>query len=286
MGLSSRVKTGHLMNFGIVGILCVASVACCPSVRAEDTVDQAAARAAMEQKFHELDHLDAGSGKDANAATPLTQPVESTAGATATASPAPAPAVPVDSNFMTSIPAANSAAQAAALAAVEEKMNDLNRLETGSIPDAHAAGAAMLPANEASASATPLTESPDAEVPEAIAPVAVAPVSVAPAVVPPAPIASTAPVRAAAVVPAVGSGVKATPARLPAAALPASSAGLVRPSNELVTATGATYKNVEVQKVTSDGIVISYTPAHGGWAMTKVYFRDLPSEIRRQYGKP
>jgi len=42
---------------------------------------------------------------------------------------------------------------------------------------------------------------------------------------------------------------------------------------------------VEVQKVMADAIVISYTPAHGDWAMTKVYFRDLPAEIRQQYEK-
>jgi hypothetical protein len=53
-----------------------------------------------------------------------------------------------------------------------------------------------------------------------------------------------------------------------------------------VTTTGTTYKNVEVQRVTADAIVISYTPAQGGWAMTKIDFRDLPPTIRQQYGKP
>ncbi|HEV2437667.1 MAG TPA: hypothetical protein VG077_16860, partial [Verrucomicrobiae bacterium] len=86
------------------------------------------------------------------------------------------------------------------------------------------------------------------------------------------------------------------PVSLPAGTLPAAapptppwpsgSPGPARPANELVTTTGAIYRNVEVQKVLADAIVISYTPAHGDWAMTRVYFRDLPPEIRQQYEKP
>ena len=59
----------------------------------------------------------------------------------------------------------------------------------------------------------------------------------------------------------------------------------MRPTNELVTSTGLIYKNVEVERVKDDRIVISYEPANGGWAMTNVYFQDLPIELRRQYGK-
>ena len=127
-----------------------------------------------------------------------------------------------------------------------------------------------------------------------MAPAAVAPVSAAPAVVAPVPKVSTAPAAAAsvAVVPVATPGPVALPTETPAGRGTGKAInchqvrrGRARPANELVTTTGVIYKNVEVQKVMADGIVISYTPAHGGWAMTKVYFQDLPAEIRQQYGK-
>jgi hypothetical protein len=155
------------------------------------------------------------------------------------------------------------------------------------------------PAQEASAAATPVTETPAAEAPiastPAIASAAVAPASAAPVVAAPAPKVSTAPVTAApsvAVVPpaiprpvALPTATRAT-AALVALRLPSSSPGKARPTNELATASGKIYKNVEVERVADDGIVISYTPVHGGWATTKVYFQDLPADIRRQYEKP
>jgi hypothetical protein len=207
-----KVKSCHLMKAGIFAVLCAALVTTCFVVRAEDSPNQAAARAAMEQKMYDLDQAEARPSPDTNV---VTAPVE-------------------------------------------------------------------VPVNVASAAATPVTESPAAEAPMAVAPAmtpaAVAPVSAAPVVVAPAPRVSTAPATAA---------VVATPAQTaPAGAFPSSSAGPIRPSNELVTTTGATYRNVEVQKVTSEGIVISYTPAQGGWAMTRINFEDLPPDIRQKYGKP
>ena len=59
----------------------------------------------------------------------------------------------------------------------------------------------------------------------------------------------------------------------------------MRPANELVTTSGANYKNVEVERVMPDGIIISYTPVNGGLGMTKVYFKDLPAELRQRYEK-
>jgi hypothetical protein len=176
------------------------------------------------------------------------------------------------------MPPANASAQAAALAAMQQKMNELSQPDTRPAPDTNAVAVpVMVPANEASAAATPVTESPGAEAPVAVAPAitsaAVAPVSAAPAVVAPAPRVPTAPATAVVAVAA------------PAAPFPSSSPGQVRPANELVTTTGTTYQNVEVQKVTSDAILISYTPAQGGWAMARVHFRDLPPEIRQQYTK-
>ena len=67
--------------------------------------------------------------------------------------------------------------------------------------------------------------------------------------------------------------------------LPYSSPGQARPDNQLATVSGAIYKSVEVESVKDDGIIISYTAANGSWGMTKVYFEDLPAEIRQQYGK-
>ena len=180
--------------------------------------------------------------------------------------------------------------QAAARAAMEQKMNELNQPAARPSPATNAAAAPVeVPVNDTSAAATPVTKAPAAEAPVAVAPstasAVVTPVSSPPAVVAPVPRISTA--SAVAIGPAAGTGPEAMPARtLPAATLPTSSAVPARPSNELVTTTGATYKNVELQKVTSEGIVISYTPAQGGWAMTRVNFQDLPPEIRQEYEKP
>jgi hypothetical protein len=58
-----------------------------------------------------------------------------------------------------------------------------------------------------------------------------------------------------------------------------------KPTNEIATASGAIYKNVYVEKVESDGIIISYTPPRGGMGMTKVLFDDLSPELRQKYGK-
>jgi len=72
----------------------------------------------------------------------------------------------------------------------------------------------------------------------------------------------------------------------PAKPAPAKPPVKVNPANELATATGAIYENVHVEKVESDGMIISYTPARGGVAMTKVYFDDLSAEARQRYQRP
>lgn len=86
--------------------------------------------------------------------------------------------------------------------------------------------------------------------------------------------------------------VKTQPAAVPSAPKPApavvvekASPPPARPSNDLVTLTGATYQNVYVERVQTDGIIISYTPVQGGFAMTKIYFNDLSSEMRQKYVK-
>jgi ribonuclease E len=292
------------MKAGIFVIVCVALVVSCLSIRAEDTPNQAAARAALEQKFYELNHPAAQPPPDTNSVPAVAKPAQSAINPTGTlATNAVAlQTAPADATFAQKIPAANTSAQAAALAAMEQKMQELNHAKAPPPPDTNSVAASVAttlvtaPANEAAAT-TPVTETPTAEAPVATSPViipsVVAPVSAAPAVVAPAPQTSTAPAAAAsmAVVPIATLGPVAVPARTQPAAVPAtpklpsSSPGRMRPTNELVTTTGVIYKNVEVQRVVADGIVISYTPAHGDWAMTKVYFRDLPAENRRQYEK-
>lgn len=293
------------MKTGIFVTLCIALVASCFSVRADDNPDQAAALAALKQKMYELDHSAAPLPPDTNSVAAVVQPAKSTINPTGTlATNAVAlQTASADAAFAQKIPADNTSAQAAALAAMEQKMQELNHTEarpqlgTNSVAASVATTPVAAPANEAAAATTPVTETPTAEAPVAtspeIIPSVVTPVSAAPAVVAPAPQTSTAPAAAAsmAIVPIATPGPVAVPARTQPAAVPAtpklpsSSPGRMRPTNELVTTTGVIYKNVEVQRVVADGIVISYTPANGDWAMTKVYFRDLPAEIRRQYEK-
>ncbi|HLZ53880.1 MAG TPA: hypothetical protein VKS19_05325 [Verrucomicrobiae bacterium] len=303
------MKTGILIALGVV------LVASGLSIRADDTADQAAARAALEQKFYQLDHPATQPTPDTNSMAVVAPSAESTTNVTntvsATVAPAakvqapvaadkatPAPTASADADFTPKIPAADASAQAAALTALEQKMDELNH-STGQLPlDTNftatvATSSMMAPAHEPSAAATPVTEAPTAEAPMAVtpalAPAAVSPVSAAPAGIAPVPKVSTA--TSVAVVPVATPGPVTLPAgTLPAAVpaapqLPSGIPGQVRPANELVTTSGVIYKNVEVQKVMADAIVISYTPAHGDWAMTKVYFRDLPAGIRQQYEK-
>jgi hypothetical protein len=56
-------------------------------------------------------------------------------------------------------------------------------------------------------------------------------------------------------------------------------------TNDLVTTTGAIYKNAKLERVEADGLIISYTPPGSGMAITKVYFEDLPAHLRQQYEK-
>jgi len=57
----------------------------------------------------------------------------------------------------------------------------------------------------------------------------------------------------------------------------------VAPTNQIKTVAGDIYRNAYVEKVVSDGIIISYTPENGGMAMTKIYFYELPNELRQRY---
>lgn len=287
------MKTRILMS------LCVALAANCVSVRADDTPAQAAARAALDQELRQLNRLDAGTS-NANSATSPTRSAEPMANGPAT--PAQKPSVPVpEAAPASAAPAEDTSAQAVALTALKRKMDELNRAIIE--PPQETNSAAALPTaptaasvQEASVAATPVIETPAGEAPvartPAIAAAAVGPVSAAPAVVAPVPKVSTAPVVAApsaAVTPAAIPRPLAPPIPAPVTSsragplLPSSSSGTARPTNELVTTAGQVYRNVEVERVANDGIVISYAPVQGGWAMTKVPFRELPPVIRQQY---
>lgn len=279
------------MKTAIVVFLCVALIESGISVRADDTPNQAAARAALEQKLYQLDHPAASPLSETNSAAAAAKAVESTTNKLGTVntnaalSQTASASIPSSgSTFAPTISADNTSAQAAALAALKERMYELNHPETQLPSDTNAVATKAAiptgaPAHAVSAAATPVTEMPAAETPTVRVPVAtsaaVVPASVVPAVVTPAPKVSSA-TAATAVVPT---------RTQRATTFPFSSSGMTRPVNKLVTVAGTIYKNVEVERVVSDGIVISYIPAHGNWAMTKVPFRDLPPEIRRQYEK-
>jgi len=55
-------------------------------------------------------------------------------------------------------------------------------------------------------------------------------------------------------------------------------------SGEIVTRAGDTYKNVRIQKVAPDGLVIAYTPANGGIGISKIKFEDLSDDLQQRYG--
>jgi hypothetical protein len=340
-------------------VLCAALVASGHSVRADDTADQAAARAALEQKMGELDHSPAQPLPDANSAATMATLAESSASATdaasvatvaaaemilaaapatevpATAAPAkdaPATTAPAAGDFDQPIPATDASVQAAALAALQQKMQELDQSAAQPPPDTNSVVAVTkpaesttnaadtvttnavtvqtapvaAPANEPSAGADaaaqaaaliavqqkmhelnqpeaqPVTETPAAQAPGAISP-GIAPAAASVAV---APAAAAGPVEVPTTTqPAAAPAALKPDPRLPAPILPYTSPGQARPVNQLVTVSGAIYKNVEVESVKDDGIIISYTAADGGWGRTKVYFEDLPADIRQQYNK-
>lgn len=74
---------------------------------------------------------------------------------------------------------------------------------------------------------------------------------------------------------------KPTPA--PAATRSPSPPARVVPTNQIKTVTGDVYNNAYVEKVVSDGIIISYTLDNGGMAMTKLLFYELPNDLRQRY---
>jgi len=211
--LVKRKKMDNFMKAGICFGLWVALVASFVSVRAEDTSEQALARAALEQKLRDLDN------------------------------PQPQPAPGTPSGIVVAKPG-------------ESATNTANTV----------AAKAVTP-QTAPAASTPVAA------PAAVAPLTVAPAATAQSVAAPT---NTQPAT-----------VPATPRPNPALAGTKSSSPPVKvnPTNAIVTTDGMIYENAQVEKVESDGIIISYTLPNGGWAMSKVYFNELSAELRQRYEK-
>jgi hypothetical protein len=179
---------------------------------------------------------------------------------------------------------------AVARAALEQKMYDLDHpqartpavaapVTTASTPKASMATAPATGAPVVVVKVAPVTSTP-VVVHAAVAPVMAVPKAVAPVVssrpVVAAPIKKLSPVTLA---------LHKTSLVLHAAPLPSRPLAQVKTAPALVTITGSVYRNAEVQRVMPDGIIISYTPAGGGWAMTKVNFEDLSPELQQRYLK-
>jgi hypothetical protein len=77
--------------------------------------------------------------------------------------------------------------------------------------------------------------------------------------------------------------VPAAPAPAPAAKKSLSRPAPAKTANEIATTDGTIFKNAEVEKVESDGIIVSYSSPGGGLGMSKVYFADLSAAVRQQY---
>ena len=271
--------------------LCVALGASFISVRAGDTTAQAAARAALEQKLYELDHPQTQPPPGTNSVTVVAQPGESTTNVTDTVTTnAVTPQTDTAATNLVAAPAAVAPAEAAPAATTPVAAPA--EATPAVVTPAEVAPVATVPAAEVSAVVAPAVTTP------VVAPVVVAPAPKTSAVVTPAVVGPVAVVPVA-VAPAatarsVAAPTKTKPAVAPATPKPTPAlaatklSGLpvkVKPTNEIVTVTGEIYKNAQVEKVQPDGIIISYTPAGGGLAITKVYFEDLSAELRQRYEK-
>ncbi len=197
--------------------------------------------------------------------------------------------------------AEDTPAQAAARAALEKK---LQQLDASPAQPAVAAQPAVVaaPVATSAASAPAIATAPA---------VVVAPAVVFAPVVAPVPVVTTAPtnvitpvkVAAPAVVVApdvaapvinstktiaIAAPAQSTPARpmvvpLTKIPTPAKAPAYEKPSDQIVTIYGTIYRHVEVQKVGSDGLTISYWATDGGFEVTKLDYQLLPPNLRKQY---
>ena len=217
-------------------------------VRAEDNSSQAAARAALLKKLIELDHAQPRpqSNWDTGAATNLPESTNRAVAPAAT-NAVEFPVVPV------AIKPAPEPKPITPPGAVPVKPIDLAPTPTNPPSTTVAIPTPAPPPPKVVPAAAASTNSP----PPAVAP------SVPPTPAPAKPKEDRAPTEN-----------RPTPARVPA-----------HPGADLVTFTGATYHNVQVERVETNAIIISYVPAGGGTAMTRVYFEELAPAVRQQFEK-
>jgi len=181
-----------------------------------------------------------------------------------------------------SVRADDTPAQAAARAALEQKLNDQDNPQIQPTPGTPSGAVVVQPGE----SATNVTNTVPAKVvtpqtASAVTILAAAPVAVVPVTVAPAATARS----VAAPTKTQPAGAPAMPKPTPALAATKSSSppARVNPTNEITTTDGTIYENTHVEKVEPDGIIISYTLAGTGWAMTKLYFSELSAELRQRY---
>ena len=160
--------------------------------------------------------------------------------------------------------AVDTPAQAAARAALELKLQELDHPQSqpATVPPSWDV---VAPAADSKSNLTDTVHQP---APTATMRVA-APVVVAPAPTP-ASIRTQSPSTSA----------SPRPAPAPLAKQIASPAVIRKPPNDIVTIFGTVYKNAEVEKVESDGVIISYWTTDGGFAISKLDFKILPAELR------
>ncbi len=209
-----------------------------------------------------------------------------------------------------SVRAEDNAAQAAARAALEQAFTCSGDTQTQPAPVMPSVVAAVQPDESVTNSTnTDLTDTDiidtilASEVTPQIAPtetnsaassvvekvVVVKPVAVAPVVVAPVIIVHAAPVAAPVVAnktqPAAELAMSSptSPVLAPAVKKSLSQSAVQKPANEIATTDGTIFKNVEVEKVESDGIIVSYSSPGGGLGMSKIYFADLSAAVRQQY---
>lgn len=185
-----------------------------------------------------------------------------------------------------SVRAVDTSTQAAARAALEQTLKNLDNPQSQPPPATNAPSVAgVVPPSEST--------------PNTIVKVSANTVTSQTATAATTPISSPPGVTPVAVVPAVATRPLAAPIQTQAAAVPAMPKPVPAPTatksprqpvkprstDEISTATGAIYKNVEVEKVDPDGIIVSYTPVGGGIAVAKIYFSDVSDAVRQRYQK-
>ncbi len=221
------------------------------SLHAADNAAQAAARVALEKEMHELD------------ATPA--PIAATVQPEKVAQPvAPTPITPTSAAQVMNVPPPT--------------------LTPIVITPIAAAPVAPAPVVVAPATIAPIIIAPTV-VTQAVAPVVITPATVAPVVVAPV---ATAPKVAVPVVPVAVTPIpaKTLPAKPPVApkpSAPVKATTIAKPSSDIVTLFGAVYHHAQVDKVDTDGVVISYWTEAGGYSIIKLDFNQFTPEFVDQY---